>query len=585
MGTAASFARIKESFSEAREGHLTRRAFLSLVLFSVIALFFLLRLLYVQIIMAGTYRSQAERARSVSFSIAPRRGTVYDRNGVVIATSVDAMTIYANPVEVRDPNDEAAKLVSVLGGVAGDYLPALTADKTNYSIIKRQADIAVADKVKALSLAGIYFVPESRREYPNGQVGGQIIGACSLEVDTENNLEYYQGISGLEQYYDDILSGKPGYYSAERGRDGTPIPGGVHESKPAVDGQDIIISIDIELQQYVEDRLSADKANLTSHGANSVVMDASTGEIFAAASLPFFNPADRSKVEPGATKLKSVTDLFEPGSIFKTVSMAAILEDGQMNPDTQIFCPSSITADGYTISDAESRGDETLSLRQILDQSSNVGISLTTEKMGFDKLYDKINKYNLHTKTGVDYPGEGEAGTNYLGSLLPFSKWSRVAGYNAAFGQGLSLTSLQIIRFYGSIVNGGVEVTPHFLVSKPQQGETPAYPTADVIDHKSILPTLTDMLRTVVTDGTGKKAAIEGYQVAGKTSTAEIYDEKNGGYRKGVYNLAFLGFLAHSSSHLVCFVGANEVPYDGVVTPLFKDIMSSAIDRFNIYPE
>ena len=263
----------------------------------------------------------------------------------------------------------------------------------------------------------------------------------------------------------------------------------------------------------------------------------------------------------------------------------AILETGTMGPDDTLFCPAVIEADGYTISDAHERGDATFTLRQILDQSSNVGISLATENMGFRELYDYILKYNLHEKTGVDYPAEGEEGTDVLGYMVPFESLSTVGAYNVSFGQGISVTPLQMTRFYGALVNDGVECTPHFLVSKPQSGETAQYGSEDVIGNKQAIPTMVDMLKTVVTDGTGTAAAIEGYNVAGKTSTAEIYDEENGGYRKGVYNLAFTGFLAGSSSQLVCFVGANEVPGSRVVTPIFKDIMATAIDRFKITSE
>ena len=557
----------------------SNRVFLPIVIFAVIAVLFLLRLLYVQVIIAPTYTAKAEDARTVSFIVEPRRGTIYDRNGTVLATSVDATTIYANPSEVEDVTGTAAALASALGGESKDYITALVADKTNYSIIKRKADVEAGDKVRALGLKGIYFVTESKREYPNGQVGGQVVGACKLDADAETNREYYTGISGLEYYYNDILSGEPGYYQAERGSDGTPIPGGVHESTPAVDGQDIIISIDIELQQAVEERLQAGLDSMGVESGSSVVMDGGTGEIYAAASLPLFNPADRSEIKEGATQLKCVSDLFEPGSIFKSVSAMAVLETGTMTPDTELFCPSEITADEYVISDAHDRGDATFSLRQIMDQSSNVGISLATENMGFQRLYDHIIKYNLNSLSGVDYPGE------QIGYLLPFEKWSKIQAYNVSFGQGISLTPLQITRFYGALTNNGVECTPHFLISKPTTGETPTYDTEDVIENKGAIADMTSMLKTVVTEGTGKKAAIEGFEVAGKTSTAEIYDEENGGYRKGVYNLAFTGFLADSSSQLVCFVGANEVPTDdAVVTPIFKDIMSTAIDRFNITP-
>ena len=582
----------------------SNRVFLPILVFAALAVLFVLRLAFLQVIAAPQNAAEAENARMKYTWLEPRRGTIYDRNGVELATSVETTTIYIDPTEVDDADATAQVLVDVLGGQKSDYLEAITAANTRYAVVKEKADVEVGESVKArvseLTAVGAPYEDKDfgiryktlwKREYPNGQVGGQVVGACKLDTEVENNREYYTGISGLELYYDDILSGEAGYTREETSPDGTPIPGGEHDSKEAVNGQDIIISIDIELQQYVEDRLTADKEGITSNGGSAVVMDGGTGEIYAAASLPLFNPADRTDMEDDAPKLKCVTDLFEPGSIFKSVSAMAILEAGTMTPDTELFCPSTIEADGYIISDAHDRGDATFTLQQIMDQSSNIGISLATENAtvgdvsGFQNLCNKINAYNLHTKTGVDFPGEGELGTDILGNLPSFDKWGKVVGYNISFGQGLSLTPLQITRFYSALVNDGVECTPHFLLSKPQSGEVMEYESEKVIDNSAAIDDLTSMLKTVVTEGTGKAAAIEGYNVAGKTSTAEIYDEENGGYRKGVYNLAFTGFLADSSSQLVCFVGANEVPTDGVVTPIFKDIMSTAIDRFNIYPE
>ena len=588
----------------------SNRAFWPLAIFAIFAAAFFLRLVYLQVIVAGDYSAQAQAQRTSYLTIEPRRGTIYDRNGVVLATSVDATTIYVDPTEVTDVNMTAQLLADSLGGQASDYLEKVTANNTRYSVIKRKADTSVGDDLQSRVTervaeaqkqenarakdageqaqtvqSGIHFVTESRREYPNGQVAGQVVGACSIGVDEDKNREYYYGICGLEKQYNDVLSGTPGYYEAEYGRSGQAIPGGVHEQVDAVDGQDIVVSIDINLQRDVEEYLTNGCKNLEAASGSAVLMDGSTGEIYAAASLPLFNPADRSEVKEGAMQLKCVTDLFEPGSIFKSVSTMAILETGTLTPDSELFCPASITADGYTISDAHERGDATFTLREILDQSSNVGISLATEQMGFDELYNHIVKYNLHSTTGVDYPGEGEEGTDALGMLAPLEQWSAVQAYNVSFGQGVSVTPLQMTRFYGAIVNSGVECVPHFLLSMPQSGYTPVYETEDVIENKDAIGDMQSMLKTVVTDGTGKLAAIDGYNVAGKTSTAEIYDEENGGYRKNVYNLAFTGFLADSSSKLVCFVGANEVPGNRVVTPIFKDIMTSAIDRFGITSE
>lgn len=588
----------------------SNRAFWPLAIFAIFAVVFFLRLVYLQVIVAGDYSAQAQAQRTSYLTIEPRRGTIYDRNGVVLATSVDATTIYVDPTEVTDVNMTAQLLADSLGGQASGYLEKVTANNTRYSVIKRKADTSVGDDLQSRVTervaeaqkqenarakdageqaqtvqSGIHFVTESRREYPNGQVAGQVVGACSIGVDEDKNREYYYGICGLEKQYNDVLSGTPGYYEAEYGRSGQAIPGGVHEQVDAVDGQDIVVSIDVNLQRDVEEYLTNGCKDLEAASGSAVLMDGSTGEIYAAASLPLFNPADRSEVKEGAMQLKCVTDLFEPGSIFKSVSTMAILETGTLTPDSELFCPASITADGYTISDAHERGDATFTLREILDQSSNVGISLATEQMGFDELYNHIVKYNLHSTTGVDYPGEGEDGTDALGMLAPLEQWSAVQAYNVSFGQGVSVTPLQMTRFYGAIVNSGVECVPHFLLSMPQSGYTPVYETEDVIENKDAIGDMQSMLKTVVTDGTGKLAAIDGYNVAGKTSTAEIYDEENGGYRKNVYNLAFTGFLADSSSKLVCFVGANEVPGNRVVTPIFKDIMTSAIDRFGITSE
>lgn len=588
----------------------SNRMFIPLVIFAAIALVFAGRLVWLQVIDAANLSADAQEARTSYLTIEPRRGTIYDRNGVVLATSVDATTIYVDPTEVTDASLTAQILADVIGGSAGDYLDKVTADGTRYSVIKRKADTEVGNAVRERAAelveqaqeeadaqaeeageeaetvaSGIHYVTESRREYPNGQVAGQIVGACNTVVDEENNREYYEGISGLEAYYDDILSGEPGYYEAEYSRSGQAIPGGVHEEVAAVDGQDIVISIDIELQKQVEEYLTSGVESLSATGGSAVVMDGGTGEIYAAASLPLFNPANRTDTKVDSLQLKAVTDLFEPGSIFKSVSATAILETGTMTPETSLFCPAYITADGFTISDVHERGDATFTLRQILDQSSNVGISLASEQMGFEELYNHIIKYNLHSKTGVDFPGEGEEGTDILGMLADYEDWTAATAYNVSFGQGISVTPLQMTRFYGALVNDGVECTPHFLISKPQSGEQVTYETEQVIDSEQTIADMQSMLQTVVTDGTGKQAAIEGYNVAGKTSTAEIYDEENGGYREGVYNLAFTGFLAGSSSQLVCFVGANEVPFDGVVTPIFKDIMTAAIDRFRISSE
>lgn len=546
----------------------SRRLAVVVVLFLALVVVFFARLFYLQVIVSDEYSANAEASRTISFDIPARRGTIYDRNGVVLATSVDATTVYCNPSEVTDVNGTASKIAEALGGEASDYIDCLTASNTSFSYVKRQADVDAAKKLQDADIAGLYFIEDSRREYPNGQIGGQVIGYCNVDGE---------GITGLELQYDDILKGTPGTYSAERGETGMPIPGGVHEDTEAVDGQDIMVSIDIKLQASVEQALEEGVEPLEASGGSSVVMDSETGEIYAICSLPYMDPSNMAESEAGSDNLKPITTAFEPGSIFKSVTALAVLESGVMGPEDTIFCPASIQADEYTVSDAHERGDETMSLREILDNSSNVGISLAAQKMGFDGLIDIINRYKLNEATGVDYPGESS------GYMQDYSTWALITAYNVCFGQGISATPLQMTRFYAAVANDGTMVTPHFLISKPQTGERPEYAVEQVDDDQESIDELKSMMRTVVTDGTGKAADIEGYDVVGKTSTAEIAGEN--GYRAGVYNLCFTGFIDNSSSSLVCFVSASEVYGGGSVASIFHDIMADAIDLYNIVPE
>ncbi len=556
----------------------SNRAFVIVVFFAILALIFFVRLVFLQVIMAPEYSAQAQDSRTVGFYVEPRRGTIYDRNGHILAISVDATTVYANPSEIEEPGATSRAIAEALGGKPSDYVDKISNSASpTFSFVARKVDVAKADKLREAELPGIYFLDDTRREYPYGAVGGNVIGACSVAVDEENNREFYEGICGLELYYNTILAGTEGYYEAEIGADGTPIPGGVHVSKKEVEGQDIVISIDIEFQEQLQKRLEDGLKRVGVEDGSAVVMDAKTGEIYAAASYPYFNPADRSEVKEGSMQLKAASNLFEPGSIFKTVSAMAILEDDAMTVDDEVDCPSFIEADGYIVTDAHEREDVVYSFRDIIKYSSNVGISLSVEdSIGFQKFYDDILKYRLNTLTGIDYPGE------QLGYLLDFDQWSKVQAYNVTFGQGISINAMQIIAFYGALINDGVSQTPHFLVRKPQTNEVPEYPTYEIIDNKKAIEPMISMLTSVVTDGTGIDAAIDGYTVAGKTSTAEIYDEKNGGYLESTYNLGFIGFLPNSTSNFVCFVNANMVPAERPVTFVFHDIMEDAINRYNI---
>ncbi len=537
------------------------------ILFLVLAAIFLCRLVYLQVLVAPTYTAMAEESRTVNFPVTPKRGTIYDRNGQILAVSVDCTTIYCNPSEVTDARHEASMISTVLEEDPEYYEGLLSREPSTFVYIERQADVEKAQRLKEMKLPGVYFIADSRREYPNGGVGGQVIGVC----DVDGN-----GITGLELQYDEILKGTPGKYSAERGEKGAPIPGGVHEDTPAVDGEDIMISLDIRMQIKMEEALEQGILSYEGEHGSSAMIDGDTGEIYAICSYPYLDPTDRENSMIGSDNLTAVTQAFEPGSIFKSLSALTVLNERALEPEDILFCPSELEADQYVITDAHERPDVEMTFATILNESSNVGISLATQEAGFDKLNAMIKRLKITEKSGVDYPGEAQ-------SVMPdFNEWAYVTGCNISFGQGLATTPLNMARFYGMVAADGLLCQPHFLMAKPQSGEWLEYESEQVLDDPVAFDKLKGMLQGVVAEGTGTEAEIPGYDVAGKTSTAEIAED--GGYAKSRYNLCFAGFIDNSNSNLALFVSANEINYEGKMASVFHDIMLEAIELYNIVP-
>ena len=544
-----------------------------------LTVFIMARLLYLQVVNADELRQQALETRTWPVKSTPSRGTIYDRRGNVLAISVPAVTIYADPTEIKqrmedgediDPEDLAFQIAIAIGGDRELYLERLTTEGVRFVYIQRQATLEAGAILKELDLPGIYFQSDTRREYPYGEVAGQIIGLCNMDGE---------GMTGLELYYDDILRGTPGLYIAEFGADGTPIPGSVIEETPAVSGQDIMITIDIELQIELEDALKRSASYEHASSTHAIVMDASNGEILAMASLPLYDPSGIKDYEVGADVLKGVTWTYEPGSTFKTVSAMSILEHGAMEPTDEIFAPVELEANDKKVTDTEVRGDEMMTLNHIIGASSNVGIALAVqEKLGFELLYEDILRYGFTELTGIDFPGEA---TGYIDEYD--DNWTKIQEYNVSFGQGILVTPIQMARFYCALANGGVACTPHFLLTNITTGEDAVFPTKVIIPNEEAVDKMAGVLRHVVVGGTSPQAAIPGYYVVGKSGTAEIYDEWGGYYRTDAYNRSFIGYLVDASMPLVCYFCANEVEFSGNIAPsTFKTIMKVALERYRV---
>ncbi len=556
-----------------------------LVFFLVFAAILFGRLFFLQVIVAGDYSSQAHARMTDDSVVYAKRGTIYDRNGNVLATSVQATSIYCNPKEVTDAQQASQILAEILGGDQQEYLDDLTKDSTfvyilrkgdsekaeqlknKYTELQQQIDaepVAEGQEARSNPLTGIHYLDDMKRVYPYGRVAGQVIGYVGTDGD---------GLSGLELEYNDILKGTNGHRVVEYGKGGIAIPGGTKVDEEAVDGQDIMISIDIDLQQHAEEQLAAYAAEGGTNNASIIIEEGSTGEIYAAASLPFYDLNDVSNAEEGASSLKAISTIYEPGSVFKSVTAAALLEEGKATPSEGLYVPPSLKYGDRTITDAHAHGGEYLTFQQVLEQSSNIGISLLEERLGDATFYSYLTKFGFGSATGVDYPGES------AGILQEYSNWSDVHEANISFGQGISVTSMQMVSFYSMVAAGGTYVKPHFLIGYPSSNQTVEYDKTQVLSQSSC-DQLTQMLIGVVENGTGKAAAIQGYDVAGKTGTSQkVLDD--GSYSDNQYWIDFDGFIANTDSTLACVVMMDN-PSTSAAMPTFRGVMGYVATKYGL---
>ena len=543
-----------------------------LVLLTLLLLAIASRLVYVQAVAAPVYAAKATAQRQRDIQIPPIRGTIYDREGEPLAESIAAKTVYADPKLVKDKAGTASALAGVLGGSPKEYRSKIDTD-TGFVFIARKIDLGKAKKLDALKLVGIGLLDDSKRIYPSGALGAQVLGFVGVDG---------QGLAGIEKRYDSVLGGKPGVLLDERDPYGRPIPGGVTKDVKPVDGRDIVVTIDKDIQFHAQDELQAAVKKWGAKGGSVVVMNPKNGELYAMASTPGFDPNDYQHSDPQGFRNRPISDAYEPGSTIKSVTAAAVIDKGIFTPDSIFHLPPTLRVAGRTIHDAEDRGTVDWSLTQIVTNSSNVGAVKMGMKLGKVGLYDAFQRFGLTEATGVDYPGEAR------GWLPKPRLWSSSSIANIPFGQGLSATPLQLARAVSAIANGGELITPHFLLSIPDQlGERIAWPMRRACTTETAVTT-TNVLKHVVTEGTGKSAAVPGYQVAGKTGTAQVALPNGLGYAKGKYISSFIGYLPADDAQLLIEVKLDQPSnaiFGGVVAaPAFSALAQFCCDHLKISP-
>ena len=539
-----------------------------LLLLAIVVVFgvLLVRATWIATVRASSLSEMAQLQTKATIVLPAGRGTIFDAMGTPLALGEQATTVFADPRQVRRPRAEAQTAARVLGLKARVLEPLLADRKRAFAYVDRKISPTLATRLARLKLPGFGFYAEERRSYPQRSVAAPVLGFAGVD----NN-----GLSGLELQLDKQLSGDPGEETVVRDPFGRPISiANVRQARP---GRSVFLTVDHTIQANAEQVLRSTVAKWGAKHATAIVLDPKTGAVLAMAAAPSYD-ANLSATK-GLQTNPAVSDVFEPGSVFKVVTIAGALSEHLVNPQTKFTLPYSIQVSDRRIHDAEFRGTETMTVAQILQRSSNVGtVTIARKLLGETKLKKWIAQFGFGRQTGIDFPGESPG-------LLP-SYWSGSTIGNVPIGQGVSVTAIQLASVYGAIANGGMFVQPHLV--DHVQGEKPPAPRTRRILSTGVDRTLLQMLKGVVSDaGTAAAAEIPGYSVAGKTGTAQ----KPGphGYEPGKYVATFVGMVPASNPRLVVLVSVDEPTkaiFGGVVAaPAFAQIASFDLQYLEVPPD
>ena len=540
-----------------------------LLLLAILVVFAVLlgRASWIATVRASSLSSFAQAQTKATIVLPAGRGTIFDAMGTPLALGEQATTVYADPREVTRPRAEAATAARVLGLKPKDVLKALTAPDTHFSYIARKASPKLASALARKKLPGFHFYGEERRSYPQGALASQVLGYAGVDNT---------GLSGLELQLNPQLTGTAGSQTVVRDPIGRPIA--IQGVTPAREGKAAFLTLDHTIQANAEQVLRATVARWHAKSATAIVLEPSTGRVLAMAMQPGYDANQVAK--KGLQGDAAVSDVFEPGSVFKVVTIAGALSEGAVTPRTTFTLPYSIHVADRVIHDAEERGTETMSVAQILQRSSNVGtVTIARDYLHESHLKRWIDQFGFGKRTGIDLPGESAG-------LLP-SYWSGSTIGNVPIGQGVSVTAVQLASVYAAIANGGVWKQPHLV--DHVQGEKAASVRTRRILSAGVDRQLLTMLKGVVSDtGTGAAASVPGYSVAGKTGTAQK-PSPNGGYAAGKYVATFVGMVPASNPRLVVLVTVDEprrAIFGGVVAaPAFAQIAAFDLQYLEVPPD
>ena len=559
------------------------RAFVVIVV--VVFVLFGFRLFQIQGLDAKAYAAQALAAGTKPQTEPAPRGKILDRNGEELAGSIDGITLTANPKMTVDEAPQIARILRERLGDEIDYfdtIDKLRTPKTQYVVLARDLPKYTADKaLAALSkaeLTGVFTEKETLRTYPGGKLAANLLGYTNGAG---------RGVAGLEQQYDDVLTGTDGSSTYEIDpTTGVRIPMADSTVKEMVPGEDVQTTIDRDLQWYGDQRLADAVKESSSDWGLAITMDVKTCQIVQMSQAPTFDADDRSNMTDDRTVSRGVQNVYEPGSVMKTITMAALADQGKIAADTPIVVPPKMTIDKFPIGDYWQHGTLHLTAAGVIALSSNLGTIVASQQMSDQTMHQYLTRFGFGQTTGVELPGESK------GILTDGSTWTKANHATISFGQGISVTAMQMVRAVGAIANAGKMCEPTVVSSTIDADGTKtsvATSAARRVVSKDAAATVTRMMEAVTADdGTAPAAAIEGYRVAGKTGTAWRVDPDTGRYIRGQNTVSFMGFAPADNPRFLTYIVLDK-PYSNAgggstAGPVFHDIMSMALERFGVAP-
>ena len=549
-----------------------RRIRLVVAVFALVFAVALARVAWLQAVRAEALDRMGTSQHRETLDMPAHRGTIFDRLGVQLALGEPATTVYANPRQIVDPRAAALAAGRALD-VEPETIYELLADRSRgFVYVARKADPEKADALERQGIVGFGFYPEERRTYPQRTVASEVVGYAGVDN---------KGLSGIELELDGALAGEDGSKTIVRDPFGRTLQ--VIESEPVRDGRDVYLTIDNTIQGQVERVLRQTRTSWGAKAATAVVMDVETGGILALGVEPGFDANAFPTVarrDLQRLRNRAVTDTYEPGSTFKVVTIAGVLESGLVSPGTEFRLPYSIQVADRVIHDAAERGTQTMTVSQILSQSSNVGVVTLAIELQRQALSDWIERFGFGRPTGLDYPGESK------GIVLPPDDWSGSTIGNVPIGQGIAVTPMQMVAAYGALANDGVWLQPHLV--ERVEGKKAVRPERRRVLSRGVAKQVKRMLRGVVEEGSGTSAQVPGYSIAGKTGTA-AKPEPTGGYSTSRYAASFVGYVPANKPRLVVLVTVDEprgTIWGGVVAaPAFAEIAQFALQYLEVPPD